>query len=90
MKSIGFIETRGLVASINAADSMLKAANVEIVGTKFVGGGLVAIVIEGDVGAVRSAIDAGASAAQKIGEIVSAHLISRPDDATQLFLGNIL
>jgi microcompartment protein CcmL/EutN len=79
MKSKGFIETRGLVAAIEAADAMVKAANVEIVSRKIIGGGLVTVIIEGDVGAVKAAVDAGAAAAQKVGELVSVHVIARPN-----------
>ncbi|MHB1393038.1 MAG: BMC domain-containing protein [Clostridia bacterium] len=79
MKSKGFIETKGLVAAIEAADAMVKAANVEIVGRKIIGGGLVTVIIEGDVGAVKAAVDAGAAAAQKVGELVSVHVIARPN-----------
>lgn len=86
MKSKGFIETKGLVAAIEAADSMIKAANVEIVGKKTIGGGLVTVIIEGDVGAVKAAIDAGAAAAQKVGELVSVHVIARPDQGIEDFL----
>ncbi|MCR3954648.1 MAG: BMC domain-containing protein [Gudongella sp.] len=86
MKSKGFIETKGLVAAIEAADTMLKAANVEIVGKKIIGGGLVTVIIEGDVGAVKAALDAGAAAAQKVGELVSAHVISRPSSEIEEYL----
>ena len=86
MKSKGFIETKGLVAAIEAADSMLKAANVEIVGKKIIGGGLVTVIVEGDVGAVKAAIDAGAAAAQKVGELVSVHVIARPNPEVESFL----
>ena len=79
MKSKGFIETRGLVAAIEAADAMLKAANVTFAGRKLIGAGLVTVIIEGDVGAVTAAADAGAAAAQKVGELVSMHVIARPD-----------
>ncbi|KUO69647.1 MAG: ethanolamine utilization protein EutM [Clostridia bacterium BRH_c25] len=79
MKSKGFIETKGLVAAIEAADAMVKAANVEIVARKIVGGGLVTVIIEGDVGAVKAAVDAGAAAAQKVGQLVSVHVIARPN-----------
>ena len=78
MKSKGFIETRGLVAAIEASDSMIKAANVQIIGKKYSGNGLVTVIVEGDVGAVKAAVDAGAAAAQKIGEVVSVHVIARP------------
>lgn len=83
MKSKGFIETKGLVAAIEAADAMAKAANVEITGKKTVGGGLVTVIIEGDVGAVKAAVDAGAAAAKKVGELVSVHVIARPNPETE-------
>ena len=86
MKSKGFIETRGLVAAIEAADAMVKAANVTLSGKKMIGGGLVTGVIEGDVGAVKAAVDAGAAAAQKVGELVSVHVIARPDAEIDAFL----
>ena len=86
MKSMGFIETKGLVAAIEAADSMIKAANVEIVGKKIIGGGLVTVIISGDVGAVKAAVDAGAAAAQKVGEVVSVHVIARPGQEIEEFL----
>ena len=86
MKSKGFIETRGLVAAIEAADAMVKAANVTLSGKKMIGGGLVTVVIEGDVGAVKAAVDAGAAAVQKVGERVSVHVIARPDAEIDAFL----
>lgn len=86
MKSKGFIETRGLVAAIEAADAMVKAANVTLSGKKMIGGGLVTVVIEGDVGAVKAPVDAGAAAAQKVGELVSVHVIARPDAEIDAFL----
>ncbi len=76
--AIGLIETRGLVGSIEAADAMVKAANVKLIGRERVGGGLVTIVVEGDVGAVKAALDAGASAAKRVGELLSMHVIPRP------------
>jgi ethanolamine utilization protein EutM len=85
MKSKGFIETKGLVAAVEAADSMIKAANVTLTGRYTVGGGLVTVVIEGDVGAVKSAVDAGCAAAQKVGEVVSAHVIARPTEELDVF-----
>lgn len=78
--ALGFIETRGLVAAIEAADVMVKAANVELVSRESIGGGYVTVVVTGDVGAVKAAVDAGATSARKIGELVSAHLIPRPHD----------
>lgn len=76
--ALGLIETKGLVASIEAADAMAKAANVTIVGTEKIGSGLVTIMIRGDVGAVKAAVDAGAAAAQRVGEVISTHVIPRP------------
>ncbi|GEO58338.1 ethanolamine utilization microcompartment protein EutM [Companilactobacillus bobalius] len=80
MKSdaLGMIETKGLVGSIEAADAMVKAANVTLVGKEFVGGGIVTVMVRGDVGAVKAATDAGAAAAQRIGELLSVHVIPRP------------
>lgn len=78
-EAIGMIETKGLVAQIEASDAMLKAANVSLVKQVQIGGGLVTTIIQGDVGSVRAAVDAGAAAASQSGELVSAHLIPRPD-----------
>lgn len=78
MDALGMIETKGLVGSIEAADAMVKAANVTLVGKEFVGGGLVTVLVRGDVGAVKAATDAGAAAAQRVGELVSVHVIPRP------------
>lgn len=78
MEAIGILETRGLTASIDAADVMLKAANVELVGTEKIGSGLVTVIVTGDVGAVKAAVSDGAKAAQKLGELVAAHVIPRP------------
>jgi ethanolamine utilization protein EutM len=78
-EAIGLIETKGLVAQIEAADTMLKAANVKLVKQIQIGGAYVTTVIRGDVGSVRAAVDAGAAAATAVGELVSAHLISRPE-----------
>lgn len=77
--AIGLIETRGLIAQIEASDAMLKAANVSLVKQVKIGGAYVTTVIKGDVGSVRAAVDAGASAAAQVGELVSAHLIPRPE-----------
>jgi ethanolamine utilization protein EutM len=76
--ALGMIETKGLVAAIEAADAMVKAANVNLVGKEHVGGGLVSVMVRGDVGAVKAATDAGAAAAQRVGELVSIHVIPRP------------
>lgn len=80
-EAIGLIETKGLVAQIEAADAMLKAANVTLVKQIQIGGAYVTTVIRGDVGSVRAAVDAGAAAASKVGELVSAHLIARPEQS---------
>jgi microcompartment protein CcmL/EutN len=77
-EALGMIETRGLVAAIEAADAMLKAANVELVGTEKIGSGLVSVMVRGDVGAVKAAVEAGLAAAQKLGEIIATHVIPRP------------
>src|SRR3981081_3921301 len=76
--ALGMIETRGLVAAIEAADAMVKSANVELVGKAQVGGGLITVIVRGDVGAVKAATDAGAMAAGRVGEVVSVHVIPRP------------
>lgn len=77
-KAIGLIETKGLTAATSAADAMLKAANVSILRKDFVGGGYVTVIVEGEVGAVKASVDAGAEAAQKAGELVSVLVIPRP------------
>ena len=79
-EALGMIETKGLVAMIEAADAMVKAANVQLVSWQKVGGGLVTAIVRGDVGAVKAATDAGAAAAQKVGELVSVHVIPRPHE----------
>ena len=78
MLALGMIETRGLTASIEAADAMLKSADVELVGTEKIGSGLVTVMVQGDVGAVKAATEAGQEAASRIGELVAAHAIPRP------------
>ena len=78
-EAIGMIETRGLVAQLEASDAMLKAANVSLVKQVQIGGGLVTTIIRGDVGSVRAAVDAGANAASQSGELISAHMIPRPE-----------
>ena len=83
---IGMIETKGLVASIEAADAMVKAANVTLIGKELVGGGLVTVLIRGDVGAVKAATDAGAEAAKRVGELVSVHVIPRPHSEVSTIL----
>ena len=82
------IETRGLTASIEAADAMLKSADVELVGTEKIGSGLVTVIVQGDVGAVKAATESGAEAASRLGELVSVHVIARPhDDTAKVFPG---
>ncbi|MCL6087842.1 MAG: BMC domain-containing protein [Actinobacteria bacterium] len=85
-KAIGLIETKGFVAVVEAADAMLKAANVKMVKYQSIGGGYVTVIVEGDVGAVKSAVDAGAAAAKRIGEVFSVHVIPRPHDETSKLL----
>ena len=76
--ALGMIETKGLIGAIEAADAMVKAANVTLVGKELVGGGLVTVMVRGDVGAVKAATDAGAAAAERVGELISIHVIPRP------------
>ena len=78
LEALGMVETRGLVAAIEAADAMCKAANVTLVGTEKIGSGLVTIMVRGDVGAVKSSVEAGQAAACKLGELVATHVIPRP------------
>ena len=77
-EALGMVETRGLVAAVEAADAMLKAANVVLVGTEKIGSGLVSVMVRGDVGAVKAAVEAGSSSASKLGELVAVHVIPRP------------
>ena len=84
--ALGMVETRGLVAAIEAADAMVKAANVQLVGKEQVGGGLVTVMVRGDVGAVKAAPAAGASAAEKVGELISVHVIPRPHTEVDVIL----
>ncbi|SDF56476.1 propanediol utilization microcompartment protein PduA [Sporolituus thermophilus] len=77
-EALGMVETKGLVGAVEAADAMVKAANVTLVGYEKIGSGLVTVMVRGDVGAVKAATDAGASAAQKVSELVSVHVIPRP------------
>lgn len=84
--ALGMVETRGLVGAIEAADAMVKAANVTLVGKEQVGGGLVTVMVRGDVGAVKAATDAGAAAAENVGELVSVHVIPRPHTEVEVIL----
>ncbi|MCM2534951.1 BMC domain-containing protein [Neobacillus pocheonensis] len=86
LTALGMIETKGLVASVEAADAMVKAANVHLVGKVHVGGGLVTVLVRGDVGAVKAAVDAGAAAAERIGELLSTHVIPRPHNELESIL----
>ena len=86
MIALGMVETRGLVGAIEAADAMVKAANVTLIGSEYVGGGLVTVMVRGDVGAVKAATDAGAAAAKRVGELVSVHVIPRPHAEVELIL----
>lgn len=85
-EALGMIETRGLVASIEAADAMVKSADVTLVGTEKIGSGLVSIMVRGDVGAVKAATEAGAAAASKLGELVAVHVIPRPHNDVEKIL----
>lgn len=87
--ALGMIETRGLVAAVEAADAMVKAANVAIVGKSKSGGGLVAVLVRGEVGAVKAATDAGSVAANKVGEVVAVHVIPRPHEETDTLIGDL-
>ena len=86
LQALGMIETRGLVASIEAADAMLKAANVVMVGTEKIGSGLVSVMVRGDVGAVKSSVEAGANNASRLGELVATHVIPRPHSDVEKIL----
>ena len=89
LEALGMVETRGLVATIEAADAMVKAANVELIGTEKIGSGLVSVMVRGDVGAVNAAVDAGASAASKLGEVVASHVIPRPHSDVEKILPSL-
>jgi ethanolamine utilization protein EutM len=86
MIALGMVETRGLVAAVEAADAMVKAANVTLIGSEYVGGGYVTVMVRGDVGAVKAATDAGAAAAKRVGEVVSVHVIPRPHTDVEMIL----
>lgn len=86
INALGMIETKGLVGAIEAADAMVKAANVFLIGKVHVGGGLVTVMVRGDVGAVKAATDAGAAAAQRVGELISVHVIPRPHQDVEMIL----
>ncbi|AQP53773.1 ethanolamine utilization protein EutM [Vagococcus penaei] len=84
--ALGMVETRGLIGSVEAADAMVKAANVTLVGKEMIGGGLVTVMVRGDVGAVKAATDAGAAAAERVGELLSVHVIPRPHSEVETIL----
>ncbi len=88
-EALGMIETKGLVGAIEAADAMLKAANVVLVGKEQIGGGYVTVMVRGDVGAVKAAVDAGAVAAKEVGELVSVHVIPRPHSEIEKILPQV-
>ena len=85
-QALGMVETKGLVGSIEAADAMVKAANVHLIGKVHVGGGLVTVMVRGDVGAVKAAVDAGSAAASAVGEVKSCHVIPRPHSDVEAIL----
>ena len=85
LEALGMVETRGLVAAIEAADAMVKAANVQLIGTEKIGSGLVSVMVRGDVGAVKSA-EAGSSSASRLGEVIATHVIPRPHDDVEKIL----
>ncbi len=88
-EALGMIETRGLVAAIEAADAMVKAANVQLIGTEKIGSGLESVMVRGDVGAVKSAVEAGGAAAGSLGEIIATHVIPRPHGDVEKILPSI-
>src|SRR5271167_924324 len=85
-EALGMIETKGLIGSIEAADAMVKAANVILIGKEYIGSGYVTVMVRGDVGAVKAATDAGAAAARRVGELVSVHVIPRPHEHVEKIL----
>ena len=88
-EALGLVETRGLVAAIEAADAMCKAANVTLVGTEKIGSGLVTVMVRGDVGAVKSSVEAGSASASKLGELVATHVIPRPHSDVEMILPKV-
>ena len=89
MEALGMVETRGLVAAIEAADAMVKAANVILIGSEKIGSGLVSIMVRGDVGAVKAAVEAGGAAASRLGEVVATHVIPRPHGDVEKLLPDL-
>ena len=88
-EALGMIETRGLTAAIEAADAMVKAAEVSLVGTEKIGSGLVSVMVRGDVGAVKAAVEAGSAAAERLGEVIATHVIPRPHSDVEKILPHI-
>ena len=86
MEALGLVETRGLVAAIEAADAMVKAANVVLIGSEKIGSGLVSVMVRGDVGAVKAAVEAGSAAANSLGEVIATHVIPRPHQDVEKLL----
>ncbi len=86
LEALGMVETRGLVAAIEAADAMVKAANVELIGTEKIGSGLVSVMVRGDVGAVKAAVEAGSTSAGSLGEVIATHVIPRPHSDVEKIL----
>ncbi|MCR5108946.1 MAG: BMC domain-containing protein [Lachnospiraceae bacterium] len=89
LEALGLVETRGLVAAIEAADQMCKAANVTLIGTEKIGSGLVTVMVRGDVGAVKSSVEAGSNAAQRLGELIATHVIPRPHNDVEMILPKV-
>ncbi|MBI2821509.1 MAG: BMC domain-containing protein [Acidobacteria bacterium] len=85
-EALGLIETKGFVGAVEAADAMVKAANVNLIGKEYIGAGFVTVMVRGDVGAVKAATDAGAAAARRVGELVSVHVIPRPHSEVEKIL----
>ena len=88
-EALGMVETRGLVAAIEAADAMVKAANVQLIGSEKIGSGLVSVMVRGDVGAVKASVDAGAAAAERVGDLISVHVIPRPHEEVEYILPSL-
>jgi ethanolamine utilization protein EutM len=88
-EALGMVETKGLIGSVEAADAMVKAANVVLVGKEYIGAGYVTVMVRGDVGAVKAATDAGAAAARRVGELISVHVIPRPHTEVEKILPRV-
>ena len=88
-QSLGMIETRGFAGAVEATDAMVKAANVHLIGKEHIGGGLVTVMVRGDVGAVKASVEAGGAAAKRVGELISVHVIPRPHGDVEAILPNV-